>query len=185
MKWFTDLAVLGKSDALEKLIPAIESRLPLNAYRDLETENRIKARSPDSRRYFIRWRRPSDEIVFVLAEYPEVICVDNVFAYPGRNLPFPEHSELLEDFFWRIVKPAADQLGLKYFSSGFEDRFPEWAKRRSRRRSAMEIALGFGVVWRLRTEGYMSRFPVRDDAAGVRIDGESIARRCARDLKSQ
>ena len=57
MKWFLDLAVLGKPDALEKLIPAIESRLPPNAYRDLESEKRVREHFPNSRRCFIRWRR--------------------------------------------------------------------------------------------------------------------------------
>ena len=46
MKWFTDLAVLGKSDALGKLIPAIESRLPPDAHRDLEAEIRFAAGHP-------------------------------------------------------------------------------------------------------------------------------------------
>jgi hypothetical protein len=175
MKWFTDMAVLGKSDALGKLIPAIESRLPPDAHRDFEAEIRFAAGHPGTRRCFIRWRRPSDEIVFALEQYPEVICFDDVFIYPGKCLTAPDISALLADFFYRIVKPAADELGLKYFSSGFEDRFPEWAKRR--RRSAMEIALGFNVVWRLRTEGYISHFPVRNEATGVPIDGQSIARR--------
>ena len=175
MKWFTDLAVLGKSDALGKLIPAIESRLPPDAHRDFEAEIRFAAGHPGTRRYFIRWRRPSNEIVFALEQHTEVICFDDVFIYPGKCLTAPEYSALLEDFFWRIVKPAADELRLKYFSSGFEDRFPEWAKRH-RRRSAMEIALGFDVVLRLRTEGYISHFPVRNETAGVPIGGQSIAR---------
>ena len=173
MKWFTDLAVLGKSDALGKLIPAIESRLPPDAHRDFEAEIRFAAGHPDTRRYFIRWRRPCDEIVFALEQYPEVICFDDVFIYPGKCLTAPEYSALLEDFFWKIVKPAADELRLKYFSSGFEDRFPDWAKRH-RRRSAMEIALGFDVVLRLRTEGYISHFPVRKETAGGSIDRNSI-----------
>ncbi len=172
MKWFTDLAVLGKSDALGKLIPAIESRLSPDAHRDFEAEIRFAAGHPGTRRYFIRWRRPSDEIVFALEQHPDVICFDAVLIYPGKCLTAPEYSALLEDFFWRIVKPAADELRLKYFSSGFEDRCPEWAKRR--RRSAMEIALGFTVVWRLRTEGYISHFPVRNETAGGSIDRNSI-----------
>lgn len=172
MKWFTDLAVLGKSDALGKLIPAIESRLPPDAHRDFEAEIRFAAGHPGTRRYFIRLPRSSDEIVFALEQYPELICFDNVFIYPGKCLTAPEYSALLEDFFWKIVKPAADELRLKYFSSGFEDRCPEWAKRR--RRSAMEIALGFTVVWRLRTEGYISHFPVRNETAGGSIDRNSI-----------
>ena len=176
MKWFTDLAVLGKSDALEKLIPAIESRLPQDAHRDLEAESKVIRRS-NPRFYCIRYGKISGDIGFVLTKYEneDVVAVDNIFIYPGKCISAPEYSALLADFFWRIVKPAADQLGLKYFSSGFEDRCPEWAKHR--RRSAMEIALGFAVVWRLREEGYLSRFPVRDEFAGVPIEQKSIARR--------
>jgi len=175
MKWFTDLAVLGKSDALGKLIPAIESRLPPNAYRDLETENRIKERSPDSRRYFIRWRRFSDDLVFPIDQNPEAICFDEVFLYPGRIVPAPGFPPLLADFFYRFVKPAAEQLGLRYYSTAFEETPPQWAKRRGQ--SAIEIALGFRLARQLLTEGYICHVPVRDDVAGVRIDRESIARR--------
>jgi hypothetical protein len=97
------------------------------------------------------------------------------FIYPGKCIIAPAYSALLADFFWRIVKPAADQLGLKYFSSGFEDRCPEWAKRR-RRQSAMEIALGFTVVRRLREEGYVGRFSVRDGTTELPMEGQSVAR---------
>jgi len=176
MKWFVDLVVHGNSDALGQLIATIESRLQPNWHRDLEAEKQV-ARHTDSRRYFIRCRRPSDDIEFALAQYPGIICVDNVFILPGKCLTAPEYSELLEDFFWRVVKPAADQLGLKCFSSGFEDRSPEWAKRRHRRPSAIEIALGFSVALRLRTEGYIDRFPFNNETTGVPIDRQSVARR--------
>jgi hypothetical protein len=175
MKWFVDLVVHGNSDALGKLIPAIESRLEPNWDRDLETEKRA-AHVTEPRLYLIRCRKPSGDIGFVLARYPDVICVDDVRLYPGKVLPAPEHSALLEDFFWRTVKPAADQLGLKYFSTGFEDRFPPWAWH-CRRGSAIEVAFGFGVVVRLRQEGYISRFPVRNATTGVPSDLHSIARR--------
>jgi len=162
MTWFHDLVVHGNAEALGKLIATIESRLGPNWHRDLETESRA-TRVKDPRLYLIRCRKTSGDIGFVLAEYEGVICVDNVFAYPGKCVSAPEYSALLEDFFRGIVKPAADELGLKYFSSGFEDRFPPWAKRRRRRRSAIEIALGFGVALRLRAEGYLDRFPVRNE----------------------
>lgn len=175
MKWFVDLVVHGDSAELGKLLAAIESRLPSNWHRDLEAEKRV-AQINDPRLYFIRCRKDSGDIGFALAQYPGVICVDNVFAYPSKCLTVPEYSELLEDFFARIVRPAADQLGLKYFSSGFEDRFPTWAKRR-RRRSGIEIALGFRVASRLRVEGYTSRFPVLNQTDGVPINPHSIVRR--------
>jgi len=175
MKWFHDLAVFGNRDALGKLIATIESRLESNWSRDLETEGRAVRNKPP-RLYFLRCRQTSRDIGFALAEFEGVICVDNVFSYPGKCLTAPEYSELLEDFFWRIVKPAADQIGLKYFSHGFEDKYPAWAKRR-RRRSAIEIALGFGVVLRLRTEGYLGCFPIRSETKVVPIDRRSIARR--------
>ncbi len=54
MNSFVDLAVLGKPEALEKFLPAVEALLPQDAYRDLETEKRVTERSPGSRRCFIR-----------------------------------------------------------------------------------------------------------------------------------
>lgn len=175
MKWFHDLVVHGNSDALEKLIAAIEARLGPNWHRDLETESRV-AGCAGHRRYFIQCCRLSGDIGFELARYPDVISVDNVFGYSGKCLLASDYSELLEDFFWRFVKPAADRLSLKSFSTGFEDRCPQWAKRR-RRLSAIEIALGFRVAVRLREEGYVGRFPVRSDIARVPIDQPSIALR--------
>ncbi|MBF6567729.1 MAG: hypothetical protein IVW54_02500 [Candidatus Binataceae bacterium] len=175
MIWFHDLVVHGNAAALGKLIATIESHLEPNWHRDLETERRA-ARVKDPRLYLIRCRKTSGDIGFALAECEGVICVDNVFAYPGKCVSAPEYGALLEDFFRTIVKPAADELGLRYFSSGFEDRFPQSAKRH-RRRSAIEIALGFGVVLRLRAEGYLSRFPVRSEADGGPIDQLSMAHR--------
>jgi hypothetical protein len=175
MRWFHDLVVHGSTDALGKLIATIESRLEPNWHCDLEAENRV-ARCAKHRRYFIRYHKTSGDIGFELAQYPDVISVDNVFAYPGKCVTAPEYSELLEDFFWRFVKPAADQLRLKYFSPGFEDRFPAWAWR-CRRGSAIETAFGFRMVVRLRQGGYIWRFPVRSETTGVPIDQHSIARR--------
>jgi hypothetical protein len=174
MKRFLDLVVHGNPDALGKLMAAIESRLEPNWHRDLETEKRA-AHIKYPRLYFICCRKPSGDIGFALAEYEGAICVDNVFLYPDRNLAAPEYSELLEDFFRRFVKPAADQLGLKYFSTGFADRPPTWAKRRHY--SATEIALGWRVARQLLREGYIRHFPVRDETTGVPIDRHSTARR--------
>jgi hypothetical protein len=182
MIWFHDLVVHGNADAVGKLIATIESRLGPNWHRDLETESRA-TRVKDPRLYLIRCRKTSGDIGFVLAEYEGVICVDNVVAYTGKRVSAPEYSALLEDFFRRIVKPAADELGLKYFSSGFEDRFPPWAKRR-RRRSAIEIALGFGVVLRLRAEGYLDPFSIRNETPRqcgfLQSAGDRRPRRAAR-----
>lgn len=70
---------------------------------------------------------------------------------------------------------AAERLGLKYYSTAFEETPPQWARRRGQ--SAIEIALGWSVARQLLAEGYVSRFPLRDDTAGVPIGGQSIARR--------
>lgn len=174
MNAFLDLAVLGKHETLQKLIPAIELLLPPDAYRDLEIEQQVKARSPDSPLCFIRWRRFSDDLIFPIEQNPDAICFGEVFLYLGRIVPAPGFPPLLADFFYRIVKPAADLLGLKYFSSAFEEIHPAWAKRRHR--SAMELALGWRVGARLLTEGYVNCFPVQEDATELPIAGHSIAR---------
>jgi hypothetical protein len=88
-----------------------------------------------------------------------------VFLYPSRIVPAPGFTPLLADFFYRFVKPAADQLGLKYYSTAFEETPPQWAKRRDQ--SAIEIALGWSVARQLLTEGYVSRFPVRSEIRSV------------------
>ncbi|MFZ0678105.1 hypothetical protein [Candidatus Binatus sp.] len=175
MKAFLDLVVLGKPETLKKFLPSIESLLPPEAYRDLESESRIKERSPDSRRCLIRWRRFSDDLVFPIDQSPEAICFDEVFLYPGRIVPAPGFPPLLADFFHRFVKPAAEQLGLKYYSTAFEETPPQWATRR--RPSAIEIALGWSVARQLLIEGYTSLFPIRDETGGVPIDLHSTARR--------
>jgi hypothetical protein len=175
MNAFLDLAVLGKPEALEKFLPCVESLLPPDAHRDLEIENRIKERFPDSRRCFIRWLRVSDDLMFFIDQNPEAICFDEVFLYPGRIVPAPGFPPLLADFFYRFVKPAAEQLGLTYYSTAFKETPPEWAKRRGR--SAIEIALGWSVARQLFTEGYIKRFPLRDDSAEAPFEGCSIPRR--------
>ena len=175
MNALVDLAVLGKPEALKKFLPSLESLLPPGAYRDREIEDRIKERSPDSRRCFIRWRRFSDDLVFPIDQNPEAICFDEVFLYPGRMVPAPGFPPLLADFFYRFVKPAAEQLGLKYYSTAFEETPLQWAKRRGQ--SAIEIGLGWSVARQLLTEGYVSRFPARDETGGVPIDQHSTARR--------
>jgi hypothetical protein len=172
MNAFLDLAVLGKPEALKKFLPSVESLLPPDAHRDLEIENRIKARFPDSRRCVIRWRRFSHDLVFPIDQNPEAICFDEVFLYPGRIVPAPGFPPLLADFFYRFVKPAAEQLGLKYYSTAFEETPPRWAKRR--RQSAIEIAVGWSVARQLLTEGYISHFPARNETAGGSIDRNSV-----------
>jgi hypothetical protein len=119
MNSFVDLAVLGKPEALKKFLPAVESLLPPRAYRDRETENRIKERSPDSPLRFIRWRRFSDDLIFPIEQIPEAICFREVFLYPRRIVPAPGFTPSLAEFFYRFVRPAADQLGLKYYSTAF------------------------------------------------------------------
>jgi hypothetical protein len=153
----------------------VESLLPPGAHRDRELEDRTKGRFPDSRRCVIRWRRFSDDLMFPIEQNPEAICFDEVFLYPGRIVPAPGFPPLLADFFYRFVKPATEQLGLKYYSTAFEETPPQWARRRER--SEIEIALGSSVARLLLTEGYISRFPVRGESAGVPIDGQSVARR--------
>ncbi|MGO9607638.1 MAG: hypothetical protein ACLQAT_30270 [Candidatus Binataceae bacterium] len=53
---------------------------------------------------------------------------------------------------------AAERLGLKYYSTAFEETPPQWARRRGQ--SAIEIALGWSVARQLLNESYISRFPV-------------------------
>jgi hypothetical protein len=175
MNSFVDLAVLGKQEALKKFLPSIESLLPPGAYRDREIEDRIKERSPDSRRCVIRWRRFSDDLVFPIDQNPEAICFDEVFLYPGRIVPAPGFPPLLADFFYRFVKPAAEQLGLKYYSTAFEGTPPQWAKRRGQ--SAIEIGLGWCVARQLLTEGYTSHVLVPDESVEVPVDRHSTMRR--------
>src|SRR5580700_11303900 len=152
MNSFIDLAVLGKPEALKKFLPAVESLLPPGAYRDRETEDRIKERSPDSPLRFIRWRRFSDDLIFPIEQNQEAICFSEVLVHPGRIVPAPGFPPLLAEFFYRFVKPATDQLGLKYYSTAFEETPPQWTKRR--RQSAIEIGLGWCVARQLLTEGY-------------------------------
>ena len=161
MKAFLDLAVLGKPEALKKFLPSVKSLLPPGAYRDREIEDRIKERSPDSPLRFIRWRRFSDDLIFPIEQIPEAICFREVFLYPGRIVPAPGFPPLLAEFFYRFVKPASDRLGLKYYSTAFEETPPQWAKRRER--SAIEIALGWSVARQLLAEGYTSHLLVRDE----------------------
>src|ERR1700731_2284349 len=116
MNSFVDLAVLGKPEALKKFLPAVESLLPPGACRDREMEDRIKERCPDNPLRFIRWRRFSDDLIFPIEQIPEAICFGEVFLYPGRILPAPGFPPLLAEFFYRFVKPATEQLGLKYYS---------------------------------------------------------------------
>jgi hypothetical protein len=168
MNAFLDLAVLGKPEALEKFLPSIESLLPPSAYRDREMEDRIKERSPDSPLRFIRWRRFSDDLVFPIEQNPEAICFSEVFLYPGRIVPAPGFPPLLAEFFYRFVKPAAEHLGLMYYSTAFEETPPQWARRR--RQSAIELALGWGVARQLLTEGYTSHGLVCDERSGVPIE---------------
>jgi hypothetical protein len=175
MNSFVDLAVLGKPEDLKKFLPAVESLLAPGAYRDRETEDRIKESCPDSPLRFIRWLRFSDDLIFPIEQIPEAICFGEVFLYPGRIVPAPGFPSLLAEFFYRFVKPAADQLGLKYYSTAFEERPPQWAKRRGQ--SAIEIGLGWSVARQLCTEGYINRFTVRDETAGVPIDRHSTVRR--------
>jgi len=172
---FVELAVLGKPEALEKFLPAVEALLPPRAYRDREMEDRSRERYPDDRPCFIRWNRFSDDLLFPIEQNPEAICFDEVFLYPGRIVPAPGFPPLLADFFYRFVKPAAEQLGLKYYSTAFEKTPPQWAKRRGP--SAIEIGLGWSVARQLLREGYVSRFPIRDDTGLVPIDRRSAVRR--------
>lgn len=103
----------------------------------------------------------------------EAICFGEVLLYPGRLLPAPGFTPLLADFFYRFVKPAAEQLGLTCFSTAFEETPPQWLKRR--RRSQIELALGWCVARQLFTEGYVSPL-VRSKNSGEQIDEEAIWR---------
>jgi hypothetical protein len=174
MKCFMDALVHGNSDVLDKFIPAVESRLESTWDRDLDTERRA-AQVEEPRLFLFRCRRASGDLGFVLARYPDVIAVDDIRVYLGKVLTAPEYSEVLEDFFWSTLKPVADQLGLKYFSSAFDSTPPAWARRRHY--SAIEIALGWRVARQLLKEGYIRRFPLRDHSGGAPVDGRSIMRR--------
>ncbi len=175
MQAFLDLAVLGKPEALKNFLPTIESLLPPEAYRDLEFENRINGGFPDSRRCAIRWRRLSDDLVFPIEQNPEAICFGEVFLHPGRIVPAPGFPPLLADFFYRFAKPAAEQLGLRYYSTAFEETPQRWLNRR--RQSAIEIGLGWSVGRQLLVEGYTSHSLVRDESSAAPIDEQSVARR--------
>jgi len=171
MNSFIDLAVLGKPEVLKKFLPAVELLLPPGAYRDRGIEDRIKSPFPDNQRCIVRWQRFSDDLIFPIDQNPEAICFDEVFLYPGKIVPAPGFPPLLAEFFYRFVKPAAEQLGLNYYSTAFEETPPQWAKRR--RQSAIEIGLGWSVARQLLTEGYTMHVPVSDEigrapAIGIR-----------------
>jgi hypothetical protein len=172
MNSFLDLAVLGKLEALKKFLPAVESLLPPGAYRDCEMEDRIKERSPDSPLRFIRWRRFSDDLIFPIEQNPEAICFGEVFLYPRRIVPAPGFPPLLADFFYRFAKRAAEQFGLRYYSTAFEETPRQWAKRR--RRSAIEIGLGWSVSRQLLTEGYIRHFLVRNETVRHSTERTSV-----------
>ena len=175
MPAFVDLAVLGKPEALAKFMPVLESLLSPDAWRDREIENQVKARYPDSRRCFIRWQRFEDDLLFPIDQHPEAICFDEPLLYPGRLIFLtPGFPPLLADFFYRFVKPAAEQLGLTGFSTAFEETPPQWGKRR--RRSHIEFTLGWCVARQLFTERYVSPLPVCGKNTGQEIDEESIWR---------
>ena len=172
---FVDLAVLGKPEALEKFLPAVEALLPSRAYRDREMEGRSRERYPDGRPCFIRWNRFSDDLLFLIEQNPETICFGEVFLYPRRTVPPPGFPPLLAEFFYRFVKPAGDRLGLTYHSTAFEETPPQSTKRH--RQSAIEIALSWGVAGQLITEDYLTSFPLRDQIAEEPSCTESTADR--------
>ncbi|MGH7780587.1 MAG: hypothetical protein ACREQR_12250 [Candidatus Binataceae bacterium] len=175
MKWCFDLVVRGNSDALGKLIATIESRLEPNWYRDLEAESRAVDLT-NVQFYAIRCRGIYGDIGFVLARDKDAISVENIGTFRGRSLSPDQYNALLDYFFTKFLKPAADELGLKCHSHGFEIRYPE-STESLHRPSAIEIAIGFGAVLRLREEGYLSPFRIRDEFAGTPVDRSSTQRR--------
>jgi hypothetical protein len=54
--------------------------------------------------------------MFPIEQNPEAFCFSEVLVYPGSIVPAPGFPPLLVDFFYRFVKPAAEQLGLKYLA---------------------------------------------------------------------
>jgi hypothetical protein len=168
MSAFVDLAVLGKPEALEEFLPAVEALLPPRAYRDREME----ASSREGRLCFIRWTRFSDDLLFPIEQNPEAICFGEVLLSSGRIVPAPGFPPLLAEFFFRFVKPAGDRLGLKYYSTAFEETPPQFLKRRGP--SAVERALGWSVARQLLIEGYLSPFRIPHDSADERFSESSV-----------
>jgi hypothetical protein len=134
--------------------------------------SRIKARFPDSRRRVIRWRRFSDDLMFPIDQNDEAACFDEVLLYPGRIVPAPGFPPLLADFYYRFVKPVAEQLGLKAYSRAFEETPPQFLKRRGA--TAIERGLGWSVARQLLIESYVRPFGVRSDGPEVPVSRSSI-----------
>ncbi len=64
-------------------------------------------------------------IGFTLGHDKDAISFANIVALCSKSLASDEYNAPLDDFLSRILKPAADELGLKCYLSGDEDRFPE------------------------------------------------------------
>lgn len=174
MTAFVDLAVLGSPEALGRFFPAVESLLPSSAYRDLETEQSIRKSDPDSHCRIIRWQRFSDDLMFPIEQYPEAISFQEVMLSPGRIVPPPGFPPLLADFYYRFVKPVTEQLGLKPYSTAFEDTPPQFLKRRP---NEIERALGWSVARQLFIEGYRGPFRVPYDSADEQSSDSSVSSR--------
>ena len=172
MNAFTDLAVLGKPETLKRFLPAVESLLPFSAYRDLETESCIRKSYPDSRCRIIRWQRFSQDLMFPIEEHREAICFHEVLLSLGTIVPPPGFPPLLADFYYRFVRPVTEQLGLKPYSTAFEDTRPQFLKRHGP--SAIERALGWSVARQLLIEGYVRPFGVPNDST-ERISQSSVS----------
>lgn len=130
MEVFRDLIIHGDAEILAKTMELVEHSLTGGWSRDREIEERLQGLGPRKAANCCfactkEGQRPAAN-VFLAEKDPGTIYVPNIVPRAQQTLAYGQYNALLEEFYGRFVRHAADQTGAVAELTGNQAELGHW-----------------------------------------------------------
>jgi hypothetical protein len=130
MEVFRDLIIQGDTESLDRAMSFVEGLLTAGWTRDREIEERLQRLGPGRAVEYCftcsaEGRRPAANL-FLTRQDSGSIHVPNIVPRSRHRLDYGEYNAILEEFYQRFVRPAADRTGVVAELTGNQVDLDHW-----------------------------------------------------------
>jgi hypothetical protein len=133
MEVFRELIICGEAKKLDETMTLAERSLTAGWSRDRQIEERLQRLGPRKAVDYCftctkEGQRPAANLFFT-DKGPETLYVSNIVPRSQHKLAYGQYNALLEEFYQRFIRPAADQTGAKAELTGDQADLDRWLSR--------------------------------------------------------
>lgn len=130
MQVFRDLFLRGEPDRIAAAVDEMDRSLNGGWFRDWEDERRLAAvpglgGKPTCFGCFAEGDRPGATVILT-PKGPDTLYASNVIPHSRRQLDHDQYNRVLSEFYDRLVKPAADKVGVRAQLTDTEADLERW-----------------------------------------------------------